>query len=825
LEDRTVIQLSSPGSLLRGVRLNGMYEIEALLAQGGMGEVYRGFNIQTRDPVAIKVILPELARNADAFALFRREASTLHNLQHEAIVRYFVFSVDPDLQRAYLAMEFVDGPSLTKRIAQGPLSLEEVSILRKRIAGALEAAHRVGVIHRDISSDNIILPGNDPRRAKIIDFGIARSQRPGEGTLIGGAFAGKYNYVAPEQLGLAGGEVTAKSDIYSFGLVLAEALLGRPLDMNGTQVEVVEKRRSVPALSGIEPSMRPLLQAMLQPLPENRPESMAVVAAWGESEKPRPNRTLPASRNRGPKEGGRLASQERSSPLARIAAIFSIFVLIGCIGGALYLFKDLVPWTDFAGIPSSPAAAPDVQHSANAPPIAPPISSATPTHKPPPLPDMAAGQTIVTAAPPAVSAQKPSVADAGSPSASAPAPSHSTPHVPTADEIVEASKAAALHISGGGGQPAGESAPSPVNLAEPSVAQPSAVQKMSELAQASPSPPPAHPTPQAPQSLVSLDDAIVGTDYVADIPPFSDVGGVNSLVLRADPGPPEGLVFTDLGSGFSHLSGKPTTPGQYSFEIVATNAVGGTARMAARLVVAAAPQVPAVAPNPIATPTPAASLDPPPANPVVASLSPSDKATAFLRGFDGGACFFARPLAASANAMAIQGIGSDKAAFQRFYGAFIRETGAEPTLNVRLISASECPAVDLIRAGGLDRPDGPKIDLSGYDVGRGKPLSGAVSNLAGRHLDLLLVSNDGNVYRLDSRTLSGGGSASFNVPITPDITSIGALQLLLAVVAPKPVHALEGFKAGAAKEILPRLRSEMPSAAASLEVEFFKLVE
>ena len=105
-----------------------------------MGEVYKGFNIQTLrsrrdqdDPAGM------VARNADVFALFRREASTLHNLHHEAIVRYFVFSVDPDLQRAYLAMEFVDGPSLAKTAAQRPLSLAEVAILRKRIASAMEA--------------------------------------------------------------------------------------------------------------------------------------------------------------------------------------------------------------------------------------------------------------------------------------------------------------------------------------------------------------------------------------------------------------------------------------------------------------------------------------------------------------------------------------------------------------------------------------------------------------------------------------------------------------------------------------------------------------
>lgn len=258
MEERTVFQPASSGSVKPGARLNGVYEIERLIAQGGMGEVYKGFNIQTNDPVAIKMIRPELSRNPDAFALFRREASTLHNLQHEAIVRYFVFSVDPDLQRAYLAMEYVDGPSLTRRLASGPLPLAAVKVLQKRIGGALEAAHALGIVHRDISSDNVILPGGDVQRAKIIDFGIARSRQL-EGTIVGDGFAGKYNYVSPEQVGLAGGEVTFKSDIYSFGLVLAEALRGRPIEMGGSPVDVIEKRRVVPDLSDVSPSIRPLI--------------------------------------------------------------------------------------------------------------------------------------------------------------------------------------------------------------------------------------------------------------------------------------------------------------------------------------------------------------------------------------------------------------------------------------------------------------------------------------------------------------------------------------------------------------------------------------
>jgi serine/threonine-protein kinase len=132
-------------------------------------------------------------------------------------------------------MEFVDGLPLSEVLEKGPLSYEAVRSLQRRLAAGLQAAHELGVVHRDISPDNIILPGGDVTRAKIIDFGIARSATLGGATIIGGGFAGKYNYVSPEQLGLSGGDVTGKSDIYSMGLVLAEALTGRPIDMGGSQ--------------------------------------------------------------------------------------------------------------------------------------------------------------------------------------------------------------------------------------------------------------------------------------------------------------------------------------------------------------------------------------------------------------------------------------------------------------------------------------------------------------------------------------------------------------------------------------------------------------
>ena len=177
-------------------------------------------------------------------------------------------------------MEFVDGRSLSDMLADGPLTFEALLKLMRRIASGLQAAHERGIIHRDVSPDNIIVPLGDVTRAKIIDFGIARSTQMGDKTIIGSGFAGKDNYVSPEQVGLYGGEVTAKSDIYSLGLLLFYALTGQKLDMGGSQFQLVEKRRRVPDLGGVDMRIRPLLEQMLQPDPANRPATMAEIANW-----------------------------------------------------------------------------------------------------------------------------------------------------------------------------------------------------------------------------------------------------------------------------------------------------------------------------------------------------------------------------------------------------------------------------------------------------------------------------------------------------------------------------------------------------------------
>jgi len=332
---------SSYRGVAPGTRLNGIYEIDQMIGAGGMGEVYKSHEIQTGASVAIKMLLPDMADNEAALGLFRREAAALHHLVHDAIVRYFLFSVDPTLQRPYLAMEFVNGVSLSDVLASGPLSFEALVKLMRRIASGLNAAHERGIIHRDVSPDNIIVPLGDVTRAKIIDFGIARYTQLGDKTIIGSGFAGKDNYVSPEQVGLFGSEVTAKSDIYSLGLLLFYALTGQKLDMGGSQFQLVEKRRRVPDLGGVDMRIRPLLEKMLQPDPENRPSTMAEIANWRIASSDQQDfKPLTSAQSRSLRPAGNTAAKPKGRPVWLFPAAAGVIAALA--GGTIYAFYSLV---------------------------------------------------------------------------------------------------------------------------------------------------------------------------------------------------------------------------------------------------------------------------------------------------------------------------------------------------------------------------------------------------------------------------------------------------------------------------------------------------
>ncbi|WP_312529422.1 serine/threonine-protein kinase [Paracoccus sp. (in: a-proteobacteria)] len=279
----TRIQTDAPSTgftrvVAPGVLINENYRILRLVSAGGMGEVYRAENIFTGDPVAVKIILPNLARDENIIELFRREARTLVQMRDDAIVRYHNFIRDRGLNRYCLIMEFVEGQHLWDFVKErGPLEVDSALILLRRLAHGLAEAHARGVTHRDLSPDNVILRDNRLDEAVLIDFGIARSTEFGDG--LNGRFAGKFKYIAPEQLGHSRGQIGPWTDVYGLALMIAAALRGSPVEMGNSIVEASELRRHIPDLGGISHRIYPLLQHMLEPEPQNRPHDMQAVLA------------------------------------------------------------------------------------------------------------------------------------------------------------------------------------------------------------------------------------------------------------------------------------------------------------------------------------------------------------------------------------------------------------------------------------------------------------------------------------------------------------------------------------------------------------------
>src|SRR5215471_13474536 len=281
---RLVTGRAASSGLAPGTLLGNTYTIEALLARGGMGEVYRARHVELGTEHAIKIILPSLADDPKIVQLFREEARKLGRLNSEAVVDYQGFFRDERGLR-YLVTEFVHGESLEQILRRRRLEPDEVLRLRDRLALGLGAAHEMGIVHRDVSPENILLPDGSIDRAKLIDFGIAKSMDPSGLTIIGSDFAGKYSFVSPEQIGLFGGRVDLRSDIYSLGLVLAAAAIGfgRKLEMGNSAPTMIAARQRVPDLSEVPASLRPVIAPMLNPRPDDRPSSMRALLSASSS--------------------------------------------------------------------------------------------------------------------------------------------------------------------------------------------------------------------------------------------------------------------------------------------------------------------------------------------------------------------------------------------------------------------------------------------------------------------------------------------------------------------------------------------------------------
>ena len=220
------------------------YAIEGELGRGGMGVVYSARDLKLKRRVAIKVLPPELAFRGEIRTRFVREAETAARLSHPHIVP--IHAVGEADSLVYFVMGYVDGESLAARLRRRErLPPEEVRRIMKETADALGMAHAMGVIHRDVKPDNILLEGTR-RRVVVTDFGIAKALSD-SGTLTGtGVVIGTPTYMSPEQ---AAGEreIDARSDVYSLGLVAYEMLTGDPPFHAATVPGILMKQISEPA--------------------------------------------------------------------------------------------------------------------------------------------------------------------------------------------------------------------------------------------------------------------------------------------------------------------------------------------------------------------------------------------------------------------------------------------------------------------------------------------------------------------------------------------------------------------------------------------------
>lgn len=281
--DHQRISANAPERLATGEVLAGRFRIVSFIAAGGMGEVYKAEDLLLDRIVALKFLPKELAEERDSLERFLREAKAASALNHPSICT--VYDYGDDAGRAFIAMEYLEGETLSARIRRGPLSPGETLNIATSVAGALGTAHRKGIIHRDLKPGNIMLTESG---AMLLDFGLAKYERPmasGEETvtaLTGHAHvAGTLPYMSPE--GLHGEEVDARGDIFAFGAVLYEMLTGkRAFERKSNSETVVALEREEPkplheSVKNVPDGFDRIVRRCLRKLPDQRYSSMAQI--------------------------------------------------------------------------------------------------------------------------------------------------------------------------------------------------------------------------------------------------------------------------------------------------------------------------------------------------------------------------------------------------------------------------------------------------------------------------------------------------------------------------------------------------------------------
>jgi serine/threonine protein kinase len=277
----TTLGLSNPNNLVG--QTIGEYEILSRLGVGGMGAVYEGRHPVIGKRVAVKVLLPQLSRDADTVERFLAEARAVNEIRHRGIVDIFAFGQLPEGSH-YFVMELLQGEGFDRIVKKrGPLPVGDVLRWAVEVCEALDAAHNAGVVHRDIKPSNLFLvdPGRGRPYVKLLDFGIAklgprdgsRSSTSTQASVI----IGTPDYLSPEQA--KGFEIVPATDLYALGIVLFELMTGRRpfVGQNALQTMWMHVESPPPKASSvradIEPDIDTLLLQLMEKDPANRPPS------------------------------------------------------------------------------------------------------------------------------------------------------------------------------------------------------------------------------------------------------------------------------------------------------------------------------------------------------------------------------------------------------------------------------------------------------------------------------------------------------------------------------------------------------------------------
>jgi serine/threonine-protein kinase len=419
-----------------GTILGGTYQITALLGRGGMGAVWSASHLRLPGKrVAVKV-LHQASANDESYARFRREAEIATRIGHPNIVDVLDWNTLPDGKTPYLVLEYLNGESLSSRLMRGPIPVDQTLTIVRQIGSALHAAHRAGVIHRDLKPDNIFLcptdsGGHVTDHVKVLDFGISKIRDSQTMHTQEARLLGTPQYMAPEQATGKNAEVDERSDLFALGAIVYEMLAGRPAFVGDNLAAIVFQvvYEDPPPLETLVPAVPPaVVAAVRRALAKERGDRQPDVLAFVAELTGRPMSTLDRKKQGAPNvsqeayaatadaasfrpptvmaagtpfpQGGATAAVAAPRPGSRgwLWVVIALLVAGGAAAGAVVAMQGSGPVD--AGTATAAAAAPDAT-AAPAPDAAPATATA-------PAADAAPVAVAVAAAPDA-GAPKPRV--------------------------------------------------------------------------------------------------------------------------------------------------------------------------------------------------------------------------------------------------------------------------------------------------------------------------------------------------------------------------------------------------------------------------------